>query len=939
MGLDAFALFALFVADPLSVLPWTAAASTRRLLPTPAAPRVRLRSHPFFWLALSQVPWACAPLLPAGWFDHGVGHVVRDAAAMLFVFGIARLVHLLDGVVVGRARRGLLVTLYVAATLAAVAGIMSSREHVAARDAYHVFRLVYAATLLGIALRRLVQLPPLLRPAWDDRLLFGVGIVLHGVGWLSLGLVGSFGAAPLLGLLQALALSAPFVPPVARRPLRAGLAVFGAVAVAWGVAAAVTSLPSLHAGDDPHLDRVLTAASYLVFALVWVAAARAMLRNGRGTEEPGTAATLFLLLSTSFALSGGLTTLLWLAPSRLILVPALRPLFLVREWLGLAAIGMACHAVAVLRRPDGTPSGRWVAFNYACPGAVAILALGFDALGTTLDERLGRFMAVELVYQVGAAAYVAGGLFDVARRTGVLGRRSGGFGGQIRPLDVVLFTVAIAALLATAWVARLGSPGDAQSLSTVALLLLAGLAVAAPIALRVPGEVARTLIAAASAIGVASLAALVGRAELPRIAAAGVPRIACAVAVIGLAGVVLPLQRGIRDAIEAVVFRRARERRAAVRRALADVLPDAGVAGCCARAVEAFVAAFGARIAGVRLTTGETFTTPGLSLDAWPAGAGEAHAPTRPLIGAFELRGLAPALRTLLAFAGVTTVVPLRSPRRAWGHLVVGHRQLESTFQDDDLVTVSSFARELALLLDAADLVAQTRAVERALAHAEKLAAVGEAAARIAHDVRNPVTAARSLAQQLVAEPDDPYRDEHRLILGELDRVERHVAALLRFSRRDDPSLGAVQLAAVVRDALGPLAPHLADDDVALTLDVADGAVVRGDADALRNVVVNLIENARDALRGAAGPRRLHVALEVDDRQVRLRVHDSGPGVPPDALARLFEPFFSLKPNGTGLGLAIAKRAVEAHGGSVRARRGAEGGLEIAIELPRWSPA
>src|SRR4029453_17529631 len=99
------------------------------------------------------------------------------------------------------------------------------------------------------------------------------------------------------------------------------------------------------------------------------------------------------------------------------------------------------------------------------------------------------------------------------------------------------------------------------------------------------------------------------------------------------------------------------------------------------------------------------------------------------------------------------------------------------------------FGAQLARVLDAAELLARTVVVERSLAHAEKLAAIGELTARIAHEIRNPVAAARSLAQQLASEPGSPFGEEHELILTELDRVERQGADLLRFARRDEPRL------------------------------------------------------------------------------------------------------------------------------------------------------
>ena len=103
-------------------------------------------------------------------------------------------------------------------------------------------------------------------------------------------------------------------------------------------------------------------------------------------------------------------------------------------------------------------------------------------------------------------------------------------------------------------------------------------------------------------------------------------------------------------------------------------------------------------------------------------------------------------------------------------------------------------------MLDGAGLLARAVAVERSRAHAEKLAAIGELAARVAHEIRNPVTAARSLAQQLAREPASPLNAEHAgLILSELERVERQVAALLRFARREEFQFAPVDLGELAR--------------------------------------------------------------------------------------------------------------------------------------------
>src|SRR5436309_300036 len=283
-------------------------------------------------------------------------------------------------------------------------------------------------------------------------------------------------------------------------------------------------------------------------------------------------------------------------------------------------------------------------------------------------------------------------------------------------------------------------------------------------------------------------------------------------------------------------------------------------------------------------------------------------------------------LRRLLDLGAVLGVVLVLVPAQGWLRAAI-----------DRLVFRRSRRRwaEVHAVLHAAELLARTVAVERSLAHAEKLAAIGELAARIAHEIRNPVTAARSLAQQLAREPTSPFAAEHRLILDELERVERQVAALLRFARREDFRFEPVDLAELTRATLEAFRPRLEAGGVTLELALADGVTARADREKLRQVLVNVLENALDAMAAeAAGPRTLSVAVANGHGAAALEVRDSGPGVPADALPHLFEPFFSTKPSGTGLGLAIARRTVEAHGGRIAVRAGSGRGLTVSVELP-----
>jgi signal transduction histidine kinase len=205
----------------------------------------------------------------------------------------------------------------------------------------------------------------------------------------------------------------------------------------------------------------------------------------------------------------------------------------------------------------------------------------------------------------------------------------------------------------------------------------------------------------------------------------------------------------------------------------------------------------------------------------------------------------------------------------------------------------------------------------------------------VAHEIRNPVTAARSLAQQLARAPISPLDAEHAaLIVEELERVERQVRDLLRFARRDELRLEAVDVPALLEAVVAQLRARLEAARVQVTLAADPDGVARGDREKLRQVVINLIENAVDALGERPGSRRIALSVAQENGHVRLRVADDGPGVAPADVPHLFEPFFSTKEHGTGLGLAIVRRTIEAHGGRIEASAAAEGGLAMTIELP-----
>jgi polar amino acid transport system substrate-binding protein len=209
---------------------------------------------------------------------------------------------------------------------------------------------------------------------------------------------------------------------------------------------------------------------------------------------------------------------------------------------------------------------------------------------------------------------------------------------------------------------------------------------------------------------------------------------------------------------------------------------------------------------------------------------------------------------------------------------------------------------------------------------------------RVAHEIRNPVTAARSLAQQLAREPGVPFVRELDVVVTELDRIERQVGALLRFACRDSFAFEPVDLVELVRATVEQLRRRLDGAGIAVALELGGSAVARADREKVRQLLINVIENAMDAVAEHPDGRRLVLGVGTANGAVYLSVADNGPGVPAEALPRLFEPFFSLKAQGTGLGLAIVQRTVDAHGGRVVATCPPGGGLALRSELPAAGP-
>jgi len=213
--------------------------------------------------------------------------------------------------------------------------------------------------------------------------------------------------------------------------------------------------------------------------------------------------------------------------------------------------------------------------------------------------------------------------------------------------------------------------------------------------------------------------------------------------------------------------------------------------------------------------------------------------------------------------------------------------------------------------------------LERAAQQSEKLAALGTLAAGLAHELNNPIGIITSRAELMLLEaeskalPEDVGEDL-RVIHRHAQRVARIAQGLLSFSRHSSGEQGRVDLNRVVDETLLLVEKMIVKDGVMLRRALAPGLPpIWGDANALQQVVMNLVTNARDAVKDG-GEIFVETGATIErPGGVRLVVRDTGPGIPPEILPKIFDPFFTTKAEGTGLGLSISYGIVRDHQGTV----------------------
>src|SRR5262245_3448631 len=239
--------------------------------------------------------------------------------------------------------------------------------------------------------------------------------------------------------------------------------------------------------------------------------------------------------------------------------------------------------------------------------------------------------------------------------------------------------------------------------------------------------------------------------------------------------------------------------------------------------------------------------------------------------------------------------------------------------------------------------VTEEKQTRRALQESEKLGFMGSLLASVAHELNNPLFVLLGRTEFLEAKAaqrgDTELVDIAEQLRGAVERCCRIMRTYLTLARRQAPERGPARLDRVVAEAVELMAYPLRADGVQVALDLDPSLpALWADPHQLHQVVVNLVSNARHAMRRVPGPHCLTVTTRIHPTAERavLEVADTGPGVPEELRTRIFEPFFTTKPNGqgTGLGLSIVQGIVAEHGGAISVGSSTRGGAVFMVELP-----
>jgi two-component system, NtrC family, sensor histidine kinase HydH len=288
--------------------------------------------------------------------------------------------------------------------------------------------------------------------------------------------------------------------------------------------------------------------------------------------------------------------------------------------------------------------------------------------------------------------------------------------------------------------------------------------------------------------------------------------------------------------------------------------------------------------------------------------------------------------------------VPLLGRKRVLGVLVVDNPRSGTEITAKRRHFLELFANQAAQAMENCLLLHRLeeshrdlRETQERMIQGEKMAALGETAASVTHELRNPLVSIGGFAQRLtrIAEEGSKEKEYSEIIVREVRRMEEMLGNILAFSRKQMLCIDDCEIEAIIEETLFLEEDSLVRSSVTTVCEIAENLpAVRGDEQKLRQVLVNLIANARQSMpSGGKLTVRAYQTFLRGDQAVAVEVEDTGGGIPADVMRNIFNPFFTTRESGTGLGLSIVHRIIEHHHGDIEVQNREKGALFI-LRLP-----
>jgi signal transduction histidine kinase len=298
-------------------------------------------------------------------------------------------------------------------------------------------------------------------------------------------------------------------------------------------------------------------------------------------------------------------------------------------------------------------------------------------------------------------------------------------------------------------------------------------------------------------------------------------------------------------------------------------------------------------------------------------------------------------------------VIPLLSKEKALGAIAADHVEPGRNITRETLESVMTFAQQAGLAIHNAFMyqelktfsqqmeekiqktTADLRKTEAQLIRSEKLAALGQLAAGIAHEIRNPLTSINILIQSTMQKlpSEDPQREDFKVIEEEIHRINEIIDHFLQFAKPASPHLERAEITSIFEETLQLLRPQMEKLQIFIEKDFQSLPLMTIDNEQVKQVILNLLMNAIQAMPGG-GQLRLGGEVSKDGQWIRLSIQDSGVGILPEDMDKLFDPFFSTKEGGMGLGLSIAHRIIDQHHGKIEVESAPGKGTLFTVWLP-----